>query len=441
VTRTDIEAYLDRHRARLPGTKIQYGHPSPRYWRPSEADLPELLADAVSDRKVALYLHIPFCVPTEPGACGFCLFAREDFSSYPLLRRYVGSLITEMERVAAVLGPRELGSVYFGGGTPNLLRPEEITALFDALFRQFTITPATEITFEGYPPLFTPDRLEALAEAGCTRISLGVQTLDSELLLESGRTQDTEQIRNTIRFARDAQMRCSADLITGWFGQGPSSIERDVDTLLDWGITGLVNHPLMIGGDSDFARRAEALPSVQEQAQTFAAATARLLARGFRMDSYTDYCAADIAPVSYLDMYRDVLAVDRIGVGYGANSLLAGTPSHPGSTWANVRNTGEYQQRVDAGHSAIDERFAFAAQDLRLLYVLKGIEGTPWIDAAAYAHRFGRDLRSDYAPVWDALEGMGWLRWDGDGPRLMGDGVFHTAQVQRCISEPRNCEL
>ena len=164
MDRQQIEQYLDRSLSRTPGTKIQYGHPSPRYWSKSDLDLPELLAPSRPERQFALYLHIPFCVPTEPGACGFCLFAREDFESYPLVRRYVDSLIREIARVASITGRRKLDCVYYGGGTPNLLRGPEIKRLFEAVATYFEVTDDTEITFEGYPPLFTQERLEALAE-------------------------------------------------------------------------------------------------------------------------------------------------------------------------------------------------------------------------------------------------------------------------------------
>jgi oxygen-independent coproporphyrinogen-3 oxidase len=441
VDRDAVEEHLSRSVARAPGTKIQYGHPSPRFWRGSDADLPELLAALTPGRDLALYLHIPFCVPTDPGGCGFCLFAREDFSSHAIAKRYVASLIRELERVSSLVGRRELGAVYFGGGTPNLLNPPEIRALFDAVSACFVVTEATEITFEGYPPLFSLERLETLADVGCTRLSLGVQTLDPAMLEESGRTQDALQLQRTLRFAADHGQACSVDLITGWFGQTPGSIVRDVETLLDWGATGVVNHPLVIGGDSAFTQRADQLPDVTSQAETFEAARQAMLGRGLRMDSYTDYRVPNLPPVRYLEMYRDVLGADRIGVGYGANSLLAGTQEHPGRTWVNMRSTGEYQSRVDAGLGVVDGRFDFTAEDLRLLYILKGLEGTPWLDAAEYAARFGGDLRQDYEPFWAAFEARGWLGWTPSGPRLQGEGIYRTATAQRCLAEPRNRQL
>lgn len=436
-----VRAYLDRAERREPGTKIQYGHPSPRFWNRGPVSLDELFAAVDPERELMLYLHVPFCPPTTPSACGFCLFAREDFEAYPLVVRYVDHLLQELAAVAERLGRRRLSAVYVGGGTPNLLKPREIRRLFDALRASFRLAADTEVTFEGTPALFTIDRLEALADVGVNRISVGVQVLSPRLLRHSGRHQTAAQVERTIRFCRDHGLRCSADLITGWFEQQPSDVVDDVDRLADWGVTGIVNHPLTMAGDSTFARDSARLPPVETTRRSYAAAHQRLTRLGFRADSYTDYRRAELGPVRYLELYRDVERVDRVGLGYGANSLLAGRAGAPGYTSRNVASLGAYAQRVRAGASAIEDHFAFAPIDLALLHVLKGLEGTPRLSAEAYRRRFGGDLRADWEPWWTELERRGWAVWGPDGPRLVGAGPFFTSAIQRALAEPRNAML
>lgn len=444
VRRADVRRYLDRGARRQPGTKIQYGHPSPRYWSPAPRTAFDAWAPRRSERPLALYLHIPFCPPTDPPACGFCLFAREDFDSYPLIRRYLRDLYAELDSVAERLDRRPLRAVYVGGGTPNLLKPADVARLFERIRRAFAIHSETEITFEGTPALFTPERLEALAAAGVTRVSIGVQTLDPSLLGKSGRHQQRSQVERAVAHCRDHGLLCSADLITGWFGQSSAHVVADVDGLIDWGVTGIVNHPLTLAGDSPFARRRHELPAAAETCRAFRAARDRLGERGFRADSYTDYRRSDLPPVEYLELYRDVLGNDRVGVGYGANSLLAGSLGQPGHTFRNVSGTAAYAERVSGlagGGSCAAWYFSFSVTDLRLLHVLKGLEGTPRLSASRYRETFGSDLAADFAPWWEELEARGWLVWQGDGPRLSGDGVFYTALVQRSLAEPRNAEL
>ena len=436
----EIRAYLDRHVELAPGTKIQYGHPSPRFWEDWEGDQDGWEARR-SERSLALYLHIPFCPPTDPPACGFCLFSREDFSGYPLIQKYVDYLEREIDTVGPRFGGVELGSLYFGGGTPNLLKPEEIRRLFAAVKRHFRIGPETEVTFEGYPSLFTRDRLEALLECGVTRISVGAQQLDPVLVAYSGRKQEASQVEAVVRFAKQNGIRCNVDLITGWFDQTAEHVIEDVETLAEWGASGIVNHPLTLAGDSPFGRRREELPDNRQMCETFLAARERMLALGYRSDSYTDYSRDEYPVVRYLEMYRRILDTDRLGLGAAANSVLAGDREAPGVTFVNASSTGEYYARLDEGKGATVSGFSFAEHDLQLLYVLKGLEGAPWLTAGDYRARFDGDLRTDWMPWWEALEERGWLEWVGDDPRLKGDGVFFTAMVQRALSEPRNAQL
>jgi coproporphyrinogen III oxidase-like Fe-S oxidoreductase len=169
-----------------------------------------------------------------------------------------------------------------------------------------------------------------------------------------------------------------------------------------------------------------------------------MLELGFRADSYTDYCRTELPPVEYLALYRDPLRNDRVGVGYGANSMLAGDAREPGHTYKNVVGLEPYRSKVRglaSGASCVDTSFRFTAADIRLLYVLKGLEGAPALSASAYAAEFGCDLRADFEAHWGELERRGWLAWNGDRPALVGDGVFYTSTVQRCLAEARNAEL
>ncbi len=441
MNRNEIRTYLDTRRLQAPGTKIQYGHPSPRHWQQTTVSLSSLLQPLQSDRALALYVHIPFCVPTEPSACGFCLFAREDLSQYAIVEDYVETLLLELSQIAEVTGRRTLSSLYFGGGTPNVLKDREIRRLFARVHELFEVTPETEVTFEGYPPLFTSERLETLYEVGCNRISLGVQTLDKELLSASGRAAARQLTVDAIRFCVERGIRCNADLITGWFGQTPADVVGDAQQLIQWGVTGICNHLLAVAGDSEFSHRVSELPPTEVMVQAFLAGRDKMLELGFRADGYTDYSAPDRPPVRYLEMYRDVFQSDRIGAGYGANSLLLGTLDRPGRTWKNVASLGEYRDRVRSGVATVQSSFEFEVRDMKLLYVLKGLEGTPWLSSAVYERRFGSALRQDFAAWWDVLEEQGWMEWTGGDPRLRGEGLYYTALIQRCLSEPRNRQL
>jgi oxygen-independent coproporphyrinogen-3 oxidase len=441
-----VRRYLAEHREVQPGTKIQYGHPSPRFWKPMQMNTAEVRALRQPGRPLFLYLHIPFCPKTDPPACGFCLFAREDFTGYPAVAKYLEYMHRELEMYAPYFQGEMVECVYFGGGTPNVLRPRDYETAMASVRQLFRIAPDAEVTLEGVPQLFDHERIAAMAEAGITRISVGAQQLKDELLKYSGRQQTAEQVLSTIEESHRLNLSVNVDLICGWFDQTEQDLEDDLRQLVPLAPESIVVHPLTLQGPSHFSQEKARLPATTETCRTFMRGRAFLEQHGYWGSSYTDYMLRTPPrgpeETKYLRFYRDFLRYDRLGVGYGANSLFAGTLAAPGATWRNIDQTNDYYEKLDAGTLPLLEGFAFSREDLHLLYVLKGLEGTPHLNAADYRAHFGSDLEADFRPYWEALREVSWLDTSADGVyRLVGDGIFYTPMIQRCLSEERNAEL
>ena len=96
MNHAQIRQHIEAHVTRQPGTKIQYGHPSPRFWSPLSLPPADVAAMRVKNRGLVLYLHIPFCPKTDPPACGFCLFAREDYTGYEAVEVYLSYMLREL---------------------------------------------------------------------------------------------------------------------------------------------------------------------------------------------------------------------------------------------------------------------------------------------------------------------------------------------------------
>ncbi|MBK8259023.1 MAG: radical SAM protein [Polyangiaceae bacterium] len=437
--------YIETHLKEQPGTKIQYGHPSPRFFKPMALTPHDVKHLRRPDRPLFLYIHIPFCPPTDPPACGFCLFAREDMTSYAAVRNYLEVLRAELDLYAQVFQGEELACVYIGGGTPNVLRAPEYGLLFGWIKERFRVAPGAEVTLEGVPQLFHEDRLAAMAEAGVTRVSVGAQQLDDNLLRYSGRRNTVRHVHDSIEGAHARGMVVNVDLICGWFEQPEDGIARDVSVLLPHQPESIVVHPLTLAGQSSFSDARDALASTEDTKRAFLNGRNFLLQNGYRGTSYTDYALKNPQrgpdEVQYLRFYREILGYDRLGVGYGANSLFAGTPRSPGATFRNVASLDTYAERVQKGHLPIADGFTFSDVDLSLLYVLKGLEGTPFLTAEGYRNAVGRDLLADFGGPLSALEQIGWLARNGSEYVVQGDGVFYMPVIQRAVSERRNARL
>src|SRR5262245_7376995 len=117
---------------------------------------------------LGLYLHIPFC----SAFCNYCNFNRGLFEE-SLKTRYVEALIAEIGGVAV---PHAADTIYFGGGTPSLLEPSEVSRIITACRAAFDVTSDAEITLEANPETVTVARLEGFRKAGVNRLSFGVQS-------------------------------------------------------------------------------------------------------------------------------------------------------------------------------------------------------------------------------------------------------------------------
>ena len=160
-----------------------------------------------------LYVHIPFCA----ARCPYCDFATAPARS-ALRSRYLDALDTEIRREGERLGRPSVWTLYFGGGTPSLLEPDEVARLGAALQEAFDLRPS-EATVVANPATLDRARLEAWAALGITRLSLGAQSLTAEGLRALGRTHQPEDVAPAVTAARSMGLAVAIDLIFGWPGQ------------------------------------------------------------------------------------------------------------------------------------------------------------------------------------------------------------------------------
>jgi len=153
------------------------------------------MTDSAAMRVESLYLHVPFCAQK----CAYCAFYSEP-SSGDLINRYVAALIRELELVAHDLQPR---TIFFGGGTPSLLNLRQWEQILRALER-LNLLGAEEFTVECNPATVSPDKAKRLRDFGVNRISMGVQSLDEQLLERLGRIHTRETVFQSFDILRRA---------------------------------------------------------------------------------------------------------------------------------------------------------------------------------------------------------------------------------------------
>jgi len=198
-----------------------------------EADYRAWLAGLPPGEPISLYVHIPFC----DTLCWFCGCNTTVVNTYSPVSGYFDLLMREMDMVAEALSPgHPVTHLHFGGGSPTLLSPQDFLHLNRHLRGLFAIAPGAEIAIEIDPRGFTGDMAQALAEAGVTRASIGVQDCDPAVQKAINRIQPQEVTEDAVRLLRDAGIHAlNIDLIYGLPHQTVAGLERTIGTVLELG--------------------------------------------------------------------------------------------------------------------------------------------------------------------------------------------------------------
>src|SRR5665213_3872772 len=190
---------------------------------------------------LGVYISVPFC----RAKCSFCNFA-SGVASSERIAGYVATLCAEIdaapliaERLGAVL-PRMVDTVYFGGGTPSLLAPEQMGSIFAALRRSFDVTADAEITMEAAPAQISGKVLDEAMRLGVNRVSLGVQSFVDRESAAVGRMHTGASCLAEIARLRAAGISdVGVDLIAGLPYQDAESWQYSLETAIDAGLTHL----------------------------------------------------------------------------------------------------------------------------------------------------------------------------------------------------------
>ena len=322
---------------------------------PADGRLP---SDLPIDASVpfSAYLHIPFC----RVRCGYCDFNTYTSSELRGAKQedYASTLLGEIalaEKVLADAGAlRPMDTVFFGGGTPTLLPAGDLARMLEAATSAFGLVDGAEVTVEANPDTVTAEVARTLADAGVTRLSIGMQSAVPHVLAALDRTHRPENVRTAVAAAKDAGLAVSVDLIYGAPGESLDDWERSLDAALELESEHISAYALIIEDGTKLARqiRRGEVPTPDDdlQADMYELADARLAAAGFEWYEISNWARASTgAEAAHDNRSRHNLAYwrgnDWWGFGPGAHSHIAGL------RWWNVKHPAAYAQRLAAAES------------------------------------------------------------------------------------------
>ena len=201
------------------------------------------------DPGFGVYIHWPFCAQK----CPYC-----DFNSHVRFggwdeARFLNAFKRELDHTAAVIGPRDVRSIFFGGGTPSLMKPETVAAILDHIGKLWRIDAQAEITIEANPGSVEAERFKGYRAAGINRVSMGLQSLRDADLKKLGRIHTVAESKAALKIAQAAFERFSFDLIYARPGQTPDAWRAELAEALDLAGDHISLYQLTIEPDTPFA--------------------------------------------------------------------------------------------------------------------------------------------------------------------------------------------
>jgi oxygen-independent coproporphyrinogen-3 oxidase len=287
----------------------------------------------------ALYLHLPFC----RRRCTYCAFA----ISTHLQREpeYVLALLRELETRG---NGERLQTVYLGGGTPSLLAPPSLAAIFERIGEAFDLSSVEEVTLEANPEDVTAERLEHFSKLGVTRLSLGIQSLNDEELYPLGRGHARETGLRALALANATPMRVSADLILGLPQQSRESFRESLRRVIDSGVGHLSVYMLDLEEGTTLERQVESsrviLPPDESVAELYLDLIEQAGERGIHQYEISNFAREGEESRHNLRYWR---RLSYIGAGLGAHSFDGAR------RFANSRELDQYIELVETKGSAI----------------------------------------------------------------------------------------
>ena len=262
-----------------------------------------------------LYVHLPFCA----HRCGYCDFVTV-VGREQLHARYVDAVLTELDLERGVLAP-VLETVFLGGGTPTFTDGRELRRLLESL------PAAAEVTVEANPETVTPALARLLRESGVSRVSLGAQSFQPDLLRVLERKAGPDAVRRAFYHLRDAKFdNISLDLLHGIPGQSPAALELDIDEALALAPEHISYYELEAKPGTRFthAHGAELAHQAEAMEGYYELVIERLTAAGYRWYETANFCLGnadgrDLRARHNLAYWR---GRDYLGLGIGAVSTL-----------------------------------------------------------------------------------------------------------------------
>lgn len=267
---------------------------------------------------LSVYIHIPFC----KSKCPYCDFYSAVPQEEAVLDAYVKAVRARLFSYGEKYGHRDVGTVYFGGGTPSVLGAERLCAMLAAVKEAFSVQPNAEITTECNPADVNEAFFQTLKNGGFNRISMGLQSANENELQILGRRHNAADVENAVAAARTAGIdNVSVDLMLALPGSTCETLRTSIDFCASLGADHISAYILKIEPGTPFAKRELCLPDEDETADQYLFMVQRLGELGYSQYEISNFTRPGKESRHNLQYWR---CGEYLGIGPAAHSFMKG---------------------------------------------------------------------------------------------------------------------
>ena len=386
--------------------------------------------------RLGLYLHVPFC----RKRCKFCYFRVYTDKNADEVETYLSALSREIELYAhghEGLAGRQFEFVYFGGGTPSFLSNAQLERLIERINEHWTWSSAKEVTFECEPGTLKESKLQTIKKIGVTRLSLGVEHFDDEILSINGRAHKSPEIFRAYQWAREAGFpQINIDLIAGMLGETDDKWKMAVEKAAALQADSVTIYQMEVPFNTTIAREARAHGDTETPVASWAQKRA-WVDYAFRQFEAAGYVASSaytlVRPQTHAGfVYRDSLwhGADLIGTGVASFSHFQGMHYQNVDTWE------DYLQMLDRGELPIHRALPITDHQRLIREMILQMK-TGKIDVKYFQGKFGVDVRHEFAEAYGSLIDEGFAEIKGEDIYLTRPGLLRADSLLSRFFEPQ----
>lgn len=375
---------------------------------------------ANDQRTEAVYIHIPFCT----NKCFYC-----DFNSYVLkdqpVMDYLRALDKEMELTVQANPPGRIKSIFVGGGTPTVLKPNEMEYFLESVKRHFPEwSDSIEFSMEANPGTTDLEKLSVMRQGGVNRISFGVQAFQNTLLTGIGRIHDTDDVYRSLDNARRAGFdNMSIDLMFGLPNQTLDMLAESVDKALELELPHYSIYSLKVEENTLFhtmyQRNQLPLPDEEDELNMYLLLMERMKAAGYKQYEISNFAKPGFESRHNMTYWRNE---DYYGLGAGAHGYV-GRQRH-----VNIKGVNPYNEAANKGLPRL-ESFEISREEAMEDFLMVGLRVLDGVSRSRFREQFGISMEEVFAGPLNKMVDAGLLDATEDGYKLSSKGILFGNDV------------